>query len=104
MLQNDDKLGQIQVSCTNTLSSQGFLKKYQDLEQQYDGLQMQHTQMKQQLFQQTVEYQNLQGDFELSKKLAEANMTESYKLQNLEVIIEELRAENSKFQERIAEL
>lgn len=30
-------------------------------------------------------------------------MTDNYKLQNLEVIIEELRAENSKFQDRISE-
>lgn len=65
---------------------------------------MQHTQVKQQLFQQTEEYHNLQSDFDFSRKIAEANKTENFKLQNLEVIVEELRAENSKFQERISEL
>lgn len=103
VLQNDDELGQIQVTCTNTLSSHGFLRKYDGLEKQYDKLQMQHTQLRQQLFQQTLEYKNLQADFELSSKLAKQNETESYKLTNMEQIVDEVRNDNRKFMDRIEE-
>jgi len=103
VLQSDDQLGQVQVSCTNTLSSQGFLKKYDDLEKQFDNLEMQHTQIKHHLFQQTTEYKSLQADFELSKKLANTNKTESFKLRNLEKMLEEVRTDNGKLADRIAE-
>ena len=104
VLESDSQLSSAEVVCKTTLSSHGHLHRIDQLEKGYAKLESINLELKQQMTAQASEYKKLQQDFELAHKKAEANFTQNHRVQNLEKIIEELRADNRSFMDKIEDL
>ena len=60
--------------------------------------------LKKQYFDQTLEYRNLQRDFDTQLDIADKYKKEHFQLENLEGIVQELRNDNRDYMDRIEEL
>ena len=101
MFANDSSCNEIEITCKNTLSAESHLMTMEQLKNKYAELQKSHSMVKQQLFDQSVEFKDVQQRLESLSQQHERRESQEQRLENLQTILEEHRAENEKMSNMI---